>query len=148
MEKTGRSIRWIALWTEILVTITDSCLDHADHNQANLIPHRAFVVPVLFFGREEADHRIAILPELNGVDSLERLMKVIDGQVSAYLELLFLDCGSKDEYQLHLGMRLMCRRLDGAGIDYVSEEFPDDHRSVSYRYDRSVPMLAGSLAEA
>jgi S-formylglutathione hydrolase FrmB len=62
------------------------------------------------------------------------------------LKLLLLDCGSEDEYQLHLGMRLMKRRLEELSIPHVVEEFADDHRSISYRYDRSVPMIARALA--
>jgi enterochelin esterase family protein len=64
------------------------------------------------------------------------------------LRLLYLDCGSDDEYQLHLGQRLFCRRLEEAGIAHESQEFPDDHRSVSYRYDVSVPKLASALDAA
>jgi len=64
------------------------------------------------------------------------------------LRLLYLDCGSDDEYQLHLGMRLFCKRLDALGIAHEVEEFPDDHRSISYRYDVSVPKLARALSAA
>lgn len=64
------------------------------------------------------------------------------------LRLLYLDCGSDDECQLHLGQRLFCRRLQEAGIAHESQEFPDDHRSISYRYDVSVPKLATALDPA
>lgn len=62
------------------------------------------------------------------------------------LDLLYLDCGSKDEYQLHLGLRLFRKRLDELGIPHEAEEFPDDHRSISYRYEESIPRLARALA--
>ena len=62
------------------------------------------------------------------------------------LALLFLDCGSEDQFQLHLGMRLFCKRLDEMGIPHEAEEFPDNHSSVSYRYEVSVPKLAAALA--
>jgi enterochelin esterase family protein len=62
------------------------------------------------------------------------------------LKLLFLDCGSDDEYQLHLGMRLFAKRCRELGIPCEVEEFPDDHKSVSYRYDVSVPKLARVLS--
>ena len=32
------------------------------------------------------------------------------------LRCLFLDCGSRDEWHLHLGMRLLVKRLEEAGI--------------------------------
>ncbi len=62
------------------------------------------------------------------------------------LKLLFLDCGSEDEFQLHLGMRLFVKRLEEAGVSHVVEEFPDDHRSISYRYEASIPRLARVLS--
>ena len=61
------------------------------------------------------------------------------------LRLLFLDCGSQDQFQLHLGLRLFRKRLDELGIAHEAEEFADDHSSVSYRYDVSVPKLAAAL---
>jgi len=62
------------------------------------------------------------------------------------LALLFLDCGSEDQFQLHLGMRLFCKRLSELGIAHEVEEFPDNHSSINYRYEVSVPKLAGILA--
>jgi enterochelin esterase family protein len=61
------------------------------------------------------------------------------------LRLLFLDCGTKDEYHLDCGLRLFRSRLDALGIPAVVEEFDDDHRSVSYRYDVSIPKLLQAL---
>lgn len=61
------------------------------------------------------------------------------------LDLLFLDCGSKDEAFLHLGLRRFLKRLDARGIAYEAEEFPDGHRSLSYRYDVSLPKLSAAL---
>ncbi len=43
-------------------------------------------------------------------------------------------------------MRLFCKRLNELGIGHEVEEFPDNHSSVSYRYEVSVPKLAGTLA--
>jgi len=63
------------------------------------------------------------------------------------LSLLFLDCGTKDEFQLHLGLRLFAKRLDELGIPHVVEEFPDNHRSLSYRYEASIPRLVRALRE-
>ncbi len=62
------------------------------------------------------------------------------------MRLLFLDCGNADEYQLHLGMRLFVKRCAELGIACEALEFPDDHKSISYRYDVSVPKLARALA--
>jgi len=62
------------------------------------------------------------------------------------LKLLFLDCGTKDEWHLQCGLRLFAGRLDAAGIAYELEEFADTHRSISYRYDVSLPKLAAAVA--
>lgn len=62
------------------------------------------------------------------------------------LDLLFLDCGSSDEFFLHLGLRLFAERLSSLAIAHQVEEFPDDHRQLAYRYDISIPKLAQALA--
>jgi enterochelin esterase-like enzyme len=62
------------------------------------------------------------------------------------LDLLFLDCGDHDEWRHHLGLRLLRKRLDALGIPHEAQEFPGTHRSVSYRYDVSIPKLAAALA--
>lgn len=61
------------------------------------------------------------------------------------LRLLHLDCGSRDEFSLHLGARLFCRRLRELGIAHDYEEFDDGHMNTSYRYDVSLPKLAKAL---
>jgi hypothetical protein len=38
-------------------------------------------------------------------------------------------------------MRRLTRALKEMGIAHVCEEFDDDHSSISYRYDRSLPLL-------
>jgi enterochelin esterase family protein len=81
-------------------------------------------------------------------DPVEMVRRPECAQALRDLRLLYLDCGSDDEYQLHLGQRLFCRRLQETGIAHESQEFPDDHRSVSYRYDVSVPKLASALDPA
>ncbi len=60
-------------------------------------------------------------------------------------KLLFLDCGIRDEWHLHLGMRLFTRRLDALGIRHERQEFDDGHMSVQYRYDVSLPKIAAAL---
>ncbi|MFN0205609.1 MAG: alpha/beta hydrolase [Planctomycetota bacterium] len=64
------------------------------------------------------------------------------------LNLLFLDCGTRDQWALHLGLRIFVERLKQLGIRYEHEEFDDDHMSISYRYDRSIPLLAKALAKS
>ncbi len=62
------------------------------------------------------------------------------------LDVLYLDAGLKDQFLLDFGLRRFVRRLDELGVRYVHEEFPDDHFSTSYRYDRSLPLLTRALS--
>lgn len=61
------------------------------------------------------------------------------------LDLLFLDCGRQDEYHLQWGLRQLVAKLLDNGVAHEHEEFPDGHRSTSYRYDVSLPKLAHAL---
>ncbi len=63
------------------------------------------------------------------------------------LALLYLDCGTRDEFNLQYGARQMVRRLAARGIRYEHEEFDDGHMSVQYRYDVSLPRIAAALAQ-
>jgi len=64
------------------------------------------------------------------------------------LRLLYMDCGTRDEFSLHFGARLMSKRLKARGIAHEYEEFEDGHMSVQYRYDVSLPKLARAIAPA
>ncbi len=61
------------------------------------------------------------------------------------LDLLFLDCGSRDEYHLQWGLRQLVARLRAAGVPHEHEEFDDGHRGTSYRYEVSLPKLVRAL---
>ena len=57
------------------------------------------------------------------------------------LEGLFIDCGSKDQYNLVYGARQLTRKLGKFGIEHRFEEFPDNHSGIDYRMDISLPFL-------
>jgi enterochelin esterase-like enzyme len=61
------------------------------------------------------------------------------------LKALFIDCGTKDQYNLLYGARRLHRLLEQKVIAHVYEEFNDDHSSVDYRMDRSLPVLVQAL---
>jgi enterochelin esterase family protein len=61
------------------------------------------------------------------------------------LLLLFLDCGTRDEWNLHLGLRLLVRRLEALGVPHEHQEFDDGHTNITYRLDVSLPKLAHAL---
>jgi len=61
------------------------------------------------------------------------------------MKALYIDCGDMDQYNLVYGARRMHRRLEALGVPHVYEEFPDNHSSVDYRMDVSLPLLAKAL---
>jgi enterochelin esterase family protein len=62
------------------------------------------------------------------------------------LRLVYLDCGTHDEYHLQYGARMLAERLRRLGVRLAHEEFPDGHGNVQYRYDRSFALLSRALA--
>lgn len=61
------------------------------------------------------------------------------------LKGIYIDCGSKDQYHIHYGARILSRRLAGAGIRHRYEEFDDNHSDIDYRMDVSLPFLYRAL---
>ena len=61
------------------------------------------------------------------------------------LKAFYIDCGDADQYNMVYGSRQLHRKLEAAGIEHVYEEFPDNHSSVDYRMDLSLPLLAKAL---
>jgi len=76
-------------------------------------------------------------------DPIRMLERHIDALRS--MKLLFLDCGIRDEWHLHLGMRLFAGRLEALGLTHEREEFDDGHMNVQYRYDVSLPKIATAV---
>ncbi len=64
------------------------------------------------------------------------------------LSLLFLDCGTRDEFNLHHGMRIFSRKAKTLGIRHVVEEFDDTHMNIQYRYDRSLELASRAFKRA
>ena len=68
------------------------------------------------------------------------------GAAMTALKGLYIDCGDADQYNLVYGARRMHRRLDAFGVTHTYEEFPDNHSSVDYRMDISLPILVKALS--
>jgi enterochelin esterase-like enzyme len=58
---------------------------------------------------------------------------------------LYIDCGSRDQYHIHFGSRILSARLAAAGIKHTYEEFDDNHSDIDYRMDVSLPYLTKVL---
>ena len=61
------------------------------------------------------------------------------------MKLIYIDCGTKDEFNIHLGCRILHSKLQKMGIKHFYEEFPGGHSKISYRYDVSLPMISRML---
>jgi Putative esterase len=61
------------------------------------------------------------------------------------LRLIYIECGSRDQYNLHHGARILRGRLACLGIRYEYQEFDDDHTAVNYRYVESLRRLCTVL---
>ncbi len=61
-------------------------------------------------------------------------------------KLLMIDCGTRDQYALHLGARQLNQRLSALDVSHIYEEFDDDHSGLQYRYDVSLPRIARALS--
>jgi len=63
----------------------------------------------------------------------------------AALELLYLDVGSRDQYNIQYGTRQFVRRLDEKSVAHEFEEFDGTHSGIDWRLDISLPKLTLAL---
>ncbi|MGI0085762.1 MAG: alpha/beta hydrolase-fold protein, partial [Nitrososphaerales archaeon] len=63
------------------------------------------------------------------------------------LELIYIDCGSRDEFNLQWGARILHDKLTKLGVRHHYEEFDDGHMNIQYRYDVSLPMIYRALSK-
>jgi len=66
----------------------------------------------------------------------------------AALELLYIDVGSRDQYNIQYGTRTFVKRLNDLGIEHSYEEFDGTHSGMDWRLDISLPKLATALYAA
>ncbi|MBK9516402.1 MAG: alpha/beta hydrolase [Anaeromyxobacter sp.] len=76
-------------------------------------------------------------------------VRYVPRALAAYRGLgsLFLDCGRRDEFNLHWGARQVAAALRQGGVEHVHEEFDDGHMGINYRYDASLRYLAPRLRQ-
>lgn len=58
---------------------------------------------------------------------------------------IYIDCGWRDQYQIHFGSRILSKRLAECGIEHRYEEFDGTHSGIDYRMDQSLPFLLRAL---
>ncbi|MDQ3324113.1 MAG: esterase family protein [Acidobacteriota bacterium] len=61
------------------------------------------------------------------------------------LKLLYIDAGTRDEFALDLGARILSGKLKDSDVPHVHEEFDDGHMQINYRYNRSLELISQNL---
>jgi S-formylglutathione hydrolase FrmB len=61
------------------------------------------------------------------------------------LRLLFIDAGTRDEFNLDIGARVLGDRLKKFDVPFKHEEFDDGHFNISYRYNRSLELISENI---
>jgi len=61
------------------------------------------------------------------------------------LKLLYIDAGTRDEFNLDIGAKILSAKLTTLEILHIHEEFDDGHFNISYRYDRSLELISQSV---
>ncbi|MCF6301314.1 MAG: esterase family protein [Proteobacteria bacterium] len=59
---------------------------------------------------------------------------------------LFMDCGFRDQYFIHYGMRQLSNELEKHQIEHTYLEFNGTHSGIDYRLDESLPFLYEKIA--
>lgn len=62
------------------------------------------------------------------------------------LKLLYIDAGTRDEFALDLGARILSRKLKDFGVRHIHEEFDDGHFNISYRFNRSLELISQNIS--
>jgi pimeloyl-ACP methyl ester carboxylesterase len=63
------------------------------------------------------------------------------------LKSIFLDCGTKDEFHLRWGTRIIAEEFKKGGVEHVHEEFEDGHMGVNYRFENSLKYLVKRMEQ-
>lgn len=95
------------------------------------------------FDLQTCERRPEVFARWLALDPVVRVEK--EAEKLKGLRLLFVDCGTRDEYHLHFGARRFVRAARRRGLEVAHQEFDDGHRGTSYRYDVSLPLLIRSL---
>ncbi len=80
------------------------------------------------------------------LDPVRRAPECLDALRS--LRVLYLECGTRDEFHLHLGARMLHETLEEAAVPHRYEEFDDGHMGIAYRYEEALPALLAPEREA
>jgi len=95
------------------------------------------------FNLESGELRVDVWERWLEHDPVRLAEKHVDKLKS--LKLLYIDAGTRDEFNLDIGARILSKKLSGLGVTHVHEEFDDGHFNISYRYDRSLELISANI---
>jgi hypothetical protein len=61
------------------------------------------------------------------------------------MDLIYLDCGTFDEFNLHIGAKIVSKKCKNLGIKHDYEEYNGGHFNTNYRYDTSLRKIYEAL---
>ncbi len=61
------------------------------------------------------------------------------------LQGIYMDCGWRDQYHIHYGMRILSRALAKRKVEHRYDEFDGTHSGIDSRMDQSLPFLQKCL---
>jgi enterochelin esterase-like enzyme len=64
------------------------------------------------------------------------------------LKVIYIDCGTKDEFNLQWGTRVLHSKLEKMNIRHFYHEFDNGHQHINYRYDISLPVIYDALTSS
>jgi len=148
LRKVGGVEAWLASWRN------HPRLPSSSFPAVNIVAMSAFYSPNphapggfdLPFDLDSGELRADVFARWKRHDPVELVASRAEAIRS--LSLLYFDCGSRDEYHLHHGNRILHRRLTAAGLPHVYETFDDGHRQIAYRHAISLPRLVRALSPA
>jgi len=81
------------------------------------------------------------------MDPIHRLNDPAQAEALRGLELLYIDAGRYDEYNLQIAARRFVAGLSERNIAHVHEEFDGGHRGMAWRYGVSLAYIAEALSK-
>lgn len=115
------------------------CCAYLPDVEAEPLPCR---LPVDF---ESGEVDFDVLKALTALDPIQRVHHAAERAGLASLDLLLIDAGRHDEYNLQIAARRFVAQLQRYGIAHVHQEFDGGHRGMAWRYGVSLSMIAEAL---
>lgn len=141
-------------WRSFVVRARETKMGGDDHPVVNALAMAAAFSPrageplglELPFGLETGAIRASVWERWLAEDPVRFVAQ--DARPFLSLKTLFIDCGTRDEFGLRWGARMLASMLSKAGAVVTHEEYEDGHMGTSYRFDRSLRLLLPRLARS